>query len=428
MSFTSLWVAFSLALFLDLLISIIRSCLTQSSQARLFELREKHPAQVDRTVQLLARPSLRITLRLAMLVMHFLLAGIAWLLLEKAVVSVSLTLALLYLVAAALALLVVELLIERAAGHNSETCALRLTPFGSLLDILLRPFAWVLLKVYTPGVLQRNFNTVTEDELKTWLVDTQPSDTLETGEKKMIFSIFQFGDTICREIMVPRIDVMALEVACTPEEAIRSILQAGHSRVPVYEENIDNIIGLLYAKDLLRQQMDGGESLTIRSLLRPVYFVPEAKKVDELLREMRQKRMHMAVIIDEYGGMAGLVTLEDILEEIIGEIRDEYDQGEEGLYELISPDEYLFSGRIYLGDLNDLLDTHLNKESADTLGGFIYSELGRVPFEGDQVQADGWTLTVQKVSRRRITKVLAHRNELVENKKDEEEEKDASAR
>jgi len=183
---------------------------------------------------------------------------------------------------------------------------------------------------------------------------------------------------------------------------------------------------VLYAKDLLRIRLGAGASSSIRELLRPAYFVPEAKKVDELLHEMQDNGMHMAIVVDEYGGMAGLVTLEDIMEEIVGEIRDEYDQSEEDLYQQISADEFLIQGRMDLDDVNELLGTHYSKEVADTLGGFIYGEMGRVPVGGEQVGVEGWTLAVEQISGRRIRKVRARRlNPTPEAK---EEEQDASKR
>ena len=152
---------------------------------------------------------------------------------------------------------------------------------------------------------------------------------MEPDERKMIYSIFQFGDTLCREIMVPRIEVLALDVNTPLNTAINQLVESGHSRAPVYEDVIDNVVGLLYAKDLLKMHTGPTDKQTIRKFLRPAYFVPESKKVDELLAEMQAKGIHLAVVVDEYGGMAGLVTLEDIVEEIVGEIRDEYDQSEE---------------------------------------------------------------------------------------------------
>jgi CBS domain containing-hemolysin-like protein len=207
--------------------------------------------------------------------------------------------------------------------------------------------------------------------------------------------------------MVPRIDVLALDVNTSREQAVDAVRHSGHSRFPVYEEAIDDIIGLLYAKDLLEKEDE--QPRPIRDLLRPAYFVPEAKKVDELLREMQARGVHMAVVVDEYGGMAGLVTLEDIVEEIVGEIRDEYDEKEELPFQKIDADEYLFQGRIDLDDFNELLGAHLTKEIADTLGGFLYGEIGGVPVGGEEVTIDGWKLTVEQVSGRRIRLVRALR-------------------
>ena len=185
--------------------------------------------------------------------------------------------------------------------------------------------------------------------------------------------------------------------------------KSGHSRVPVYEETIDEIIGLLYAKDLLRTDLTEKEKTEVRPFLRKAYFIPESKNVDELLREMQAQGVHMAVVVDEYGGTAGLVTLEDIMEEIVGEIRDEYDQAEELEFQQMSADEVVFSGRIDLDDVYDILGVDLTEDMADTLGGYIYGQIGRVPVGGEQIKVDGWLLTVSQVSGRRIRKVLAKR-------------------
>ncbi len=226
----------------------------------------------------------------------------------------------------------------------------------------------------------------------------------------MIYSIFQFGDTLCREIMVPRIDVNALDVQRRlPEESIQQIIRSGHSRLPVYEETIDNIIGMLYAKDLLRIRQDNGASASdSRVDYARLISCPRPKRWMSCCVKCKTG-MHMAIVVDEYGGMAGMVTLEDIIEEIVGEIRDEYDQSEEELYQQVSPDEFLIQGRMDLDDVNELLGTHYSKEVADTLGGFIYGEMGRVPAGGEQVTVEGWTLTVEQISGRRIRKVRARR-------------------
>ncbi len=227
----------------------------------------------------------------------------------------------------------------------------------------------------------------------------------------MIYSIFQFADTLAREVMVPRIDMLALDVETPIQEAVKAMLAAGHSRIPVYAETIDSIVGLLYAKDLLRVWHEGAAAGALRDILRPAYFVPEAIALDKLLANLQQQRIHMAIVVDEYGGTAGLVTLEDIVEEIVGEIRDEYDAAEELPYQQLGEDEYLFDGGIDIDDVNDLLETQLPNDDADTLGGYIYGQLGRVPGAGDQVTHDGLTMEVQSVLGRRIRKVRVKRLE-----------------
>ena len=225
----------------------------------------------------------------------------------------------------------------------------------------------------------------------------------------MLRSIFELGNTLAREIMVPRIDILALDVHTNLPDALDVLLNTGHTRVPVYQDTVDNILGLLYAKDLLRVWREGDTTGSLRNLLRPAYFVPEAKKVDELLAEMQSRRVHMAMVVDEYGGIAGLVTMEDIVEEIVGEIQDEYDLAEELPYNELGDGEYLFMGRVDLDDLNEVLGTHLTKDEADTLGGLVYSRLGRVPLSGESVQVDDLLLTIEQVSGRRIRKVRVQR-------------------
>jgi CBS domain containing-hemolysin-like protein len=209
--------------------------------------------------------------------------------------------------------------------------------------------------------------------------------------------------------MVPRIDVLALDVNTPIDETMDALKNSGHSRVPVFKDSVDNILGLLYAKDLLGIWKEGHREVSLSDHLRQAYFVPEAKKVAELLTELQAKRIHMAIVVDEYGGVAGIVTLEDIVEEIVGEIRDEYDQAEELLYQAVNDDEYLFQGRIDLDDFNDIMGTELPNGEADTLSGLIYSRIGRVPTAGDNVQIQDLQLTVEQVSGQRIRKVRALR-------------------
>jgi putative hemolysin len=303
-----------------------------------------------------------------------------------------------------------EFLFERLPLRDPEKWALRLTPIAKVFDILLSPFSLLMIRLQGIDALSpRKLGSVTEDELKTWVEVGQPEGGLEMDERRMIYSIFQFGDTLCREIMVPRTEVLALDVRTPLNRAINALVDSGHSRVPVYDDAIDNVVGMLYAKDLLKVHVAPTEKVSIQKFLRPAYFVPESKKVDELLAEMQARGTHIAVVVDEYGGMAGLVTLEDIVEEIVGEIRDEYDQSEERLVEKINKDEVLFKARVSLDDFNDALGTSLVTDQTDTLGGYFYSEMGRVPAEGDHLQLEDWLLTIEEVRGRRIGKIRARR-------------------
>ena len=305
-----------------------------------------------------------------------------------------------------------ELLPEAWAMRAPETVALWTAPLIAALEWLLgwpvRLGSALSGRIYAPLAGQR-VPIVTEEEIKTLVEAGEEGGAIEEGEKAMIYSVFEIGDTVVREIMVPRIDVQALDVETALPEAIEAVVSAGHSRIPVYESSIDNIIGLLYGKDLLKAGRDCDPPATLRSLLRRAYFIPETKKVDDLLTELQQQRIHMAIVVDEYGGMAGLVTLEDIVEEIVGEIRDEYDVKEEALFEKVSDTEYLFDARINFDEAADLLKLGPVETDGDTLGGFIYAQLGRVPTPGEEVKLGDIQFVVLTVTGRRIRKVRARR-------------------
>jgi putative hemolysin len=422
-------ILFAFFLGLDLLLAAVRAALVHARLPQLMKLHHQHPVAVDRTIRSLDEPRLRVSLRLAAVLIHFILAGLTWILvIELFPRASSIGWMLLVLFVAGLILVVFEFAIEGAILHQPEKWALRFLGVGQLLDFLLRPASATMMRLLgSSGVLMRQLDSVTDDELKNWVEVGQPDSSLEKGERKMIASIFEFGDTICREIMVPRIDVFGLEVSTSLPEAIEAFTRSGHSRIPVYLETIDDILGILYAKDLLRARLNPTTPDLIRKLVRPPYYVPESKKVDALLREMQLRGVHMAIVVDEYGGTAGIITLEDIVEEIVGEIRDEYDQSEEQLYHEVSPDELSLVGRIDLDDVNELLGTHLDKDGADTLGGYIYSQIGRVPTGGEALEVEDWILTVEQVNGRRIRTVRAHRKpsqESVEEKNDSDEQRD----
>jgi CBS domain containing-hemolysin-like protein len=302
-----------------------------------------------------------------------------------------------------------EWIVSRRAFHESEKYAYRWIVLIRVLTVIMTPLAVVSLVFSQESNGPQELTSDLEEEVKTLVEAGQMEGYLELEERKMIYSIFQLGDTLAREIMVPRIDMLALEVNTPMAEAIDALLESGFSRVPVFDDTIDDILGLLYAKDLLKVWREGSNNGgTIQDLLRPAYFVPEAKKVDELLVELQNMRVHMALVVDEYGGIAGIVTLEDIIEEIFGEIQDEYDE-EELPYTELKNGDYIFLGRIDLDDFNDIMKTHLPNDEADTIGGFIYRQLGHVPVAGEEVKENGLILTVEQVSSRRIRKVRAHR-------------------
>lgn len=252
---------------------------------------------------------------------------------------------------------------------------------------------------------------VTAEELQNWAAAANETGGLEPEERRMIQSIFEFGDILCREVMVPRLDVKSLDVDTTVGEAIAEFIRTGHSRIPVYENDLDNVIGILYAKDLLPHGDHTAPIRSLKGLLRDAFFVPETKKVDELLREMQERGVHIAMIVDEYGGLAGLVTLEDILEEIIGEIRDEYDPAEEQPYQKLGGDYYLVQGWMGINEFNSVFETSLTPDLGETIGGQVTALLGRIPVGGEELELEEWHVQVEQVSGRRIRKLHIHRQE-----------------
>jgi len=228
---------------------------------------------------------------------------------------------------------------------------------------------------------------------------------IEEDEREMIAGVFQLGDALAREVMVPRPDVVAVDAETPMLDALTTFIQSGHSRIPVYRGSIDTIVGILYAKDLLGYLRDGNNDIPLDSIKRSAYFVPESKEADKLLQEIQQRRTHMAIVVDEYGGVAGLVTIEDLLEEIVGEIRDEYDPAEEPLIRMLNDYEAICNARVDLDDLNRQLSLSLPTREGDTLGGLIYSRLGRIPEVGDNISVDDVGVEVMSVEGQRIDKV-----------------------
>jgi CBS domain containing-hemolysin-like protein len=304
---------------------------------------------------------------------------------------------------------VIEGLPQLVVARQTERWALVLAPMVALLRLLFRGPAWLLDR---PGaLLARLFPSSTmngedeeqEDLLR--LVELEESNgAIEQEERQMIRGVIRLVETTAREIMVPRVDIAAVEAGATMADVERLIVERGFSRIPLYEESIDNIVGVIYAKDVLQYLAEGRQPESLKALARPPYFIPETKKVDELLTELRQNKIQIAIVVDEYGGTAGLVTTEDILEEIVGEIEDEYDV-EEAPIERVSAHEAVLDARVGIEALNEMFGIDIPNADYDTVGGIIFTELGRVPVAGDEVRVDGIRLHVLSVIGRRIKKV-----------------------
>ena len=252
------------------------------------------------------------------------------------------------------------------------------------------------------GIKQGPF--VSEEELLAMADAAVEEDVIERDERALIHGIIRFGDTVVREVMVPRPDMVAVEATAKTSEVMERAMEVGYSRIPVYDDGIDDVAGVVLLKDLVRAEREGKSDQEVRSLVREAHFVPETKKANDLLREMQLEKFHLAIVVDEYGGTAGLVTLEDLIEELVGEIVDEFDVDEK-VIEPLSDGEYRVDARLPIDELNQLLNAELPTGDWDTVGGLVYDLLGHVPAEGETVETDGHRLTAEKVHRRRIGRV-----------------------
>ena len=246
--------------------------------------------------------------------------------------------------------------------------------------------------------------TTSEQELLAMADAALDEDVIEKDERSMIHSIIEFGDTVVREVMKPRPDMMTVEAAKSVDEAMDIAIRAGFSRIPVIRESKDDIAGVVYAKDLMRAQRDGKQNQPVAAIIRPAHFCPESKRVSELMREMQSQKYHMAIVLDEYGGTAGLVTLEDLIEELIGEIVDEYDVEDPQIERLLNGDVRVAASML-IDELNELLEVDWPSADWDSIGGLLFNKLGHVPHEGEALVFEGHQLRAERVKGRRIGRV-----------------------
>lgn len=308
-----------------------------------------------------------------------------------------------------------EVVPKMVAVQDASKWASRLAPFLNVVRTGLRPVTWSLVS-FTQWLLKLFGGTptpigpyVTEDEIRTLVDVGEEHGVLEEGETEMIHSIFELGDTPVREIMTPRTDMVCADVEDPVPVAVDLVIREGYSKLPVYEENIDKIVGVVHDRELLLAVSKNELGKKLRSLMRPIKAIPENKKVDDLLREMQREHVSVAIVLDEYGGTAGLVTMEDILEEIVGEILDEYDaeaQDQPPTIKRLPDGDVIVDARMNIDDVNEQLGLHLPTEDFESIGGYTFGQFGRVPQAGEQITINGgMVLVVEKTAGRRLLSV-----------------------
>jgi CBS domain containing-hemolysin-like protein len=387
--------------------------LTRMSRARAMHLVEEQRRGARQLLALVDQPArfLNLVLLLVLVVQFFATALFTSVL--SRLVGGGLGVAIAATVMTILTFIFAEVAPKTYAVQQTDRAALAVAPFIYVLTRLpvLGPLTRLLIgigNVVTPGKGLKSGPFVSEEEIRALVDEAERDEVIEEEEREMIHSIFEFGDTILREVMVPRPDMVAVPVTTSLQEVLELILRTGFSRIPVYQRDIDDIVGLAYAKDVLRRLHDGQADKPLADILRPAPFMPESMRAAECLREMRRRKSHMVIVIDEYGGTAGLVTIEDLLEEIVGEIADEYDS-EEPNVEPLPDGDYRVNARLGIDEVNELLDVELPSTEWDSIGGLLFNLVGGVPREGQEVEFQGLRLRAERVQGRRIGRVRIHR-------------------
>lgn len=418
-----LWI-FLILFTLDLLLAFIRSTITNAN----FADEPVDKAKPDRKAQVSffnATANHQTILEFAQTWSHVVTAMIT-LVAVLAALSNVITAggALLILFIIPLLILIISAMVTALGARVANSFAPTLLPIARFIVAFVRPF-YDFIDTFRSHAKNAPvpFDQI-ESNLIEWVENAPSPNKLKEEERKMVRSILHFSDTLIREIMIPRVDLTAIELKTELADAARIILASGHSRLPVYDDEIDNIVGILYAKDLIKYYAeDHDEPFSLESMIRQPVYVPESKKAGDLLADMQMDGIHMVIVVDEYGGTAGIVSMEDIVEEIVGEIRDEYDDAEEIPIEEISPDQVSFLGRVDIEDVNDQLHIHLSRDSGDTIAGLMYTLIGKVPDGDETVEIEGWVFSVGELVGKRICRVLATRKrEEIEAADDEKSE------
>jgi CBS domain containing-hemolysin-like protein len=406
-----LWVLLVIFVLMGSVLTLAEAALTRVTIVRALALQEEGRRNADRLARIESDPPRYLnSVYLMVLLTQNGAAIIVAILADRYLGGLGVTLAslgftLLYFV-------LVEAMAKTYGVLHSDGVALALSPLVAFLGRLLAmPTRGLigLANVLLPGRGLKEGPFVSEEDIRSMAEVGSEEGSIDEGEKQLIHSIFEFGDTIAREVMVPRPDIVAIEADKTLRDVQALVLQHGYSRIPVYRGDLDDVVGIVFAKDVLKALHQGKFDMPLPDVVRGAHFVPESKKAADLLKEMRQETFHIALVYDEYGSTSGLVTLEDLIEELVGEIADEYDRDEPEM-ESMGNGCYRVSGKVSVDEVNELLDVELPDEEWDTVGGLVLDLFGHIPDQGQEIRFQGLVFEVEQVTGRRISKVLITRD------------------
>ena len=424
---TNLTLFISLAILVEVLAAFFiagRTAILKVSESRVEQLRKEETRGVEKLQKVIAEKAKHVAvLQLVALALTSTGGVLLTFVFLKSNLNVNSALIMAIVVVSLLGFIVLGVAPETLGKQKSDQISILTAPISLVIKPVIWPVAQLLVAIgnaLTPGKGFKEGPFATAEDLRDLVDQAEQADVIEDEERQMIHSVFELGDTVAREVMVPRTDMVWIEKGKTLRQAISLSLRSGYSRIPVIGDDSDDIVGVVYLKDISRRIFENSEaerSELVEQLMRPAYFVPDSKPADELLRDMQSARVHLAVVIDEYGGTAGLVTIEDILEEIVGEITDEYDTHLPEVNEL-GPNVYRVSSRIHLDDLAELINLDLSSddEGVDTLSGYLAKQLERVPIPGTSIDIEVWEFVAERAAGRRnkIGTILIRKSEVKE--------------